>query len=125
MEFLENVKSVLAKTSQTVAKKSTEVYEASKVKYEILTLKNDIRKLYAEIGKLTYKTIIDGEDYGDDVSMKCDIVKAKLAKIEVLSNEGFSTNVDCPECGRPSGAESDHCESCGADLAVDVDAEVE
>ena len=115
MEFLENVKSVLTKTTQTVAKKSTEVYEASKVKYEILTLKNDIRKLYNEIGKLTY----------DDVSMKCDIVKAKLAKIEALSNEGFSTDIKCPECGRPSGAENDHCESCGAELVVDVEAEAE
>ncbi len=125
MEFLENVKSVLAKTTQTVAKKSTEVYESSKVKYEILTLKNDIRKLYNEIGKLTYTTIVDGEDYGDDVSMKCEIVKAKLAKIEALKNGGYSTDIKCPSCGRPSDAESDHCESCGADLAVDVDAEVE
>ncbi len=124
MDFLESVKNVVADTAQKVAKKSGEIVEASKVKYTIFELKGDIKKLYEEIGKQTYQTIAEDEDYAEEIKLKCDIITAKLAKIEYLKTTGVAV-VKCPSCGRTAGFDDANCPSCGADMAEDVIAEVE
>ncbi len=124
MDFLENVKNVVTDTAQKVVKKSGEIIEASKVKYTIFELKGDIKKLYEEIGKLTYETISADGDYAEDIKLKCDIITAKLAKIEYLKNTG-EMGVKCPSCGRDAGVDDENCPSCGADMVEEVRVEVE
>lgn len=124
MDFLESVKNVVADTAQKVVKKSGEIVEASKVKYTIFELKGDIKKLYEEIGKQTYQTIAEDGDYAEEIKLKCDIITAKLAKIEYLKTTG-TAGVKCPSCGRTAGFDDENCPSCGADMAEEIVAEVE
>lgn len=124
MDFLENVKNVVTDAAQKVAKKSGEIIEASKVKYTIFELKGDIKKLYEEIGKLTYQTIEADGEYAEDIKLKCNIITAKLAKIEYLKTTG-ETGVKCPSCGRNAGFDDENCPSCGADMAEEAVVEFE
>lgn len=124
MEFFENVKNVVSEATQTVVKKSGEFIDASKTKYAIFDLKNDINKLYAEIGRLTYMSVEEGEDHSDSVKMKCEIIKSKLARIDVLNNNSDRSDFKCPFCGKPSDNTMSFCPSCGADMTVDVECEV-
>ena len=124
-EILANVKNVVNDTAQTVAKKSGEIWDASKTKYAIFDLNNDIKKLYFEIGKLTYLSVEKEEDHTDSIRMKCEIVSAKLARIEALKNNGGKGDFKCPVCGKPSDSTMSFCPSCGADMTVDVEGEVE
>lgn len=124
MDFLENVKSIMADTAKVVVKKSGELVEASKTQYFVIELKNDIRKLYSEIGKLTYSAIEEGEDHTEDIRTKCAIISAKLAKIDALKSKEVESGVVCPSCGRTSDFDEDYCPSCGEDMTVDAEAEV-
>lgn len=92
MDFFENVKAVAKNTAQVVAQKSGEIAEATKTQYMIFELKGDVKKLYSEIGKLTYLAIEKDEDHTEDIRSKCDIVAAKLAKIEVLKAKEDATD---------------------------------
>lgn len=125
MDFMENVKNIVADTAETVAKKSGELLETSKLKYAIFELKNDVRKLYGEIGKLTYQSMTGGEDYMEEVQMKCDIVQAKLAKIDALNARETSVDPCCPTCGKTAKSGEKYCSGCGASLAVDVSCDVD
>ena len=125
MDFLESVKNVVTDAAQKVVKKSGEIVEASKVKYTIFELKGDIKKLYEEIGKQTYQTIAEDGDYAEEIKLKCDIITAKLAKIEYLKTTGVVSGVKCPSCGRAAGFDDENCPSCGADMTEEVQAEVE
>ena len=124
-EILESVKKAAVGTAQTVAKKSGEIWDASKTKYAIFDLSNDIKKLYSEIGKLTYLSVEKDEDHTDSIKMKCEIISAKLARIEVLKNNSEDSGFKCPVCGKPSDSTMSFCPSCGADMTVDVEGEVE
>ena len=124
MEFLENVKSVVTDVTQKVVKKSGELIDASKVKYAIFDLNNDIKKLYSEIGRLAYLSVEEEEDHNDSIKMKCEIIKAKLARIEMLNNSLGDTSFKCPACGKPADSSSNFCPSCGIDMTVDVEGEV-
>ncbi len=124
-EILANVKNAVSDTAQTVAKKSGEIWDASKTKYAIFDLNNDIKKLYSEIGKLAYLSVEKDEDHTDSIKMKCEIISAKLARIEALKNNGGKGDFKCPICGKPSDSTMSFCPSCGADMTVDVEGEVE
>ena len=113
MDFFENVKSAVSGAAQTVVKKSEELYEASKTQYAIFELNNEIKKLYAEIGRLTYQTISEEADLAEEVKLKCNIITAKLAKINALKNNAEEAVLKCPICGRPADAEDRYCPSCG------------
>lgn len=125
MDFLENLKNVVTETTQTVVKKSGEFVDASKTKYAIFDLNNDIKKLYSEIGKLTYLSVEKEEDHTDSIKMKCEIISAKLARIDALKNSTKEGSFKCPFCGKPSDSSMNFCPSCGADMTVEVDGEVE
>lgn len=125
MELFENFKTIVSETAQKVAKKSGEVVDATKVKYAIFDLNNDIKKLYSEMGKLTYLAVEEGEDHTDSIKMKCDIVKAKLAKIEALRLHSDDVAFKCPVCGKPSDNCTNYCPSCGADMTVNVECDVD
>ncbi len=125
MNFLENVKEVVADTAQTVAKKSGELVDKTKTSYAIYDLNNDIKKLYNEIGRLTYLSIEEEEDHTDSIKMKCDIIKSKLARIETLKTQTNFGGFKCPVCGKPSDSSADFCPSCGANMTVDVECDVQ
>ena len=126
MEFFDQVKKTAADVAQKVAKKSNELVEVSKIKYEIYDLNADIKKLYAEIGKQVYAQMKDSDALPEDVMMKCEIIEAKLAKIEALKRKekNLKQQITCPVCHRECGKDDAVCPYCGADLAVEVDAEV-
>ena len=131
MDFLDNVKNVAVDVAHAavdvahvVAEKSGELVEATKVKYTIFELKSDIKKLYSEIGRLTYQAVEAGEDNTESVRMKCDIVTAKLAKIEALKSSSGMADFVCPNCGRKADVADTYCPSCGEDMTVDADVEV-
>ena len=126
MDFVENVKTAVTNTAQTVVKKSNELVELSKQKYAVYDLKNDIKKLYAEIGQLIYEGLHNGEEMSEEVRIKCEIIDAKKAKISALEAmmnhaEGRAT---CPSCGQDCRADVNFCPHCGAHMTVEVHAEV-
>lgn len=125
MDFLENVKSVVSDGARAVAKKSGELVEASKIQYAIFDLNNDIKKLYSEIGKLTYEATILDEDCAEEIKMKCEIVEAKLAKIRNLKNKETGTSFKCPVCNRPTSGDNAYCPSCGSNMSVDAEVDIE
>lgn len=125
MDFVENVKDVISNAAQTVAEKSGEILEKSKVQYSIFDLNNDIKKLYTEIGRLAYQTFKTDDDNSDEIKMKCEIISAKLAKIEVLKNNPSSVGFKCPSCGRKTDGADNYCPSCGASMTVDVDVDID
>ena len=125
MDFFENVKTAVSGAAQTVAKKSGELYEASKTQYAIFELNAEIKKLYAEIGRLTYQTISEEADLADEVKMKCDIITAKLAKINALKNNAEEAVLKCPICGRPADAGDRYCPSCGGNMSVEAETDGE
>ncbi len=124
MDFLENVKNIMSDTAKVVVKKSGELIESSKTQISVLELKNDVRKLYSEVGKLTYLAIEADEEHTEDIKAKCEIISAKLAKIEALKTNGKESGAVCPSCGRVSDFSDDYCPSCGEDMATDAEAEV-
>ena len=125
MEFLEQVKQTAAEVAQKVAQKSTELVEVSKIKYEIYDLNNDIKKLYSEIGKQVY-AVMESNDLPEEIAMKCEIIQAKLAKIDALKQKekNLKHQATCPVCGRECTEDDNTCPYCGADMAVSVDAEI-
>lgn len=125
MDFLENLKDVVSETAHTVAKKSGELIDKSKATYAVFDLKKDVKKLYGEIGRLTYLSVEENENYTDSIQMKCDIIKSKLAKIESIETNTEFVGFRCPVCGKPSDNGADYCPSCGADMTVDVECDVE
>lgn len=124
MAFLDEMKDVLLEAAEKVSQKTGEAVNLTKTQYNIFTLKNDVKKLYKEIGELTYLAVEEKEEHTEEIQMKCDIIKSKLAKIEALQNEPAGPRYTCPNCGRNTDAESSNCPSCGADMTVDVDADV-
>lgn len=124
MDFLENLKETVAEGAKVVVQKSAELVETSKVQYLIFEIKTDIKKLYNELGRLTYNAVESGEDNAEEVKMKCEILSAKLAKIEALKNSDITAEFTCPSCGRKVDAADSYCPSCGADMTVDADVEV-
>lgn len=125
MEFLEQVKQTAADVAQKVAQKSTELVEISKIKYEIYDLNADIKKLYSEIGKQVY-AVMESSDLPEEIAMKCEIIQAKLAKIDALKQKekNLKQQATCPVCGRECAETDSICPYCGADMAVSVDAEI-
>ncbi len=123
-------KGQVSKAVGFVAKKAGEVKEVSKIRYQIFDLKGDVKKLYSEIGKQVYEEMGMSPALPDDVLMKCDILEAKLAKIEAL-REKASTIADkdvdiiCSGCGAVCSVAEDSCPECGAPLFEEVDAELE
>ena len=123
-EIFDNIKEVVKDTAQTISKKSGELVEKSKIQYEIFDLNRDVKKLYCEIGKLTYRSVECDEDNSAEIQEKCDIAKAKLAKIEILRNGEDEAEFACPVCGKPNNADSSYCSSCGVNMAVDVECDI-
>ena len=125
MDFLDQVKKTAADVAQKVSQKSGELVEISKIKYEVYDLNSDIKKLYTEIGKNVY-ALMRRDELPEEVSMKCEIIEAKLAKIEALKRKekNLKQQITCPVCHRECGKDDAVCPYCGADLAVEVDAEV-
>ncbi|MBQ2613863.1 MAG: hypothetical protein IJB80_00825 [Clostridia bacterium] len=125
MDFLDQVKKTAADVAQKVGQKSGELVEISKIKYEVYDLNSDIKKLYTEIGKNVY-ALMRRDELPEEVSMKCEIIEAKLAKIEALKRKekNLKQQITCPVCHRECGKDDAVCPYCGADLAVEVDAEV-
>lgn len=126
MEFFEQVKKTATDVAQKVAQKSNEVLEVSKIKYEVYDLNADIKKLYTEIGKQVYAQMKGVENLPEEVSMKCEIIEAKLAKIEALKQKekNLKKHITCPVCQKECTDSDCVCPYCGADLAVSVEAEV-
>lgn len=126
MEFLDQVKKTATDVAQKVAKKSSELVEVSKIKYEIYDLKTDIKKLYTEIGKQVYAQMKDSDALPEEVSMKCEIIEAKFAKMEALKQKekDIKTRMTCPVCNRECTDADEVCPYCGSDLAVSVEIEV-
>ncbi len=128
MEFFEQIKNKTVDVAQTVAQKSGEAVEISKIKYAIFDLNNDIKKLYSEIGKLVYTEVADSAEYSEGVLMKCEIIRAKKAKIEALKAKADRVKrgsaYTCPECGRECGEAESGCPYCGSDMTVEVVGEV-
>lgn len=127
MDFLNQLKKSASEVAQTVAEKSSEVVEISKIKYAVHDLSKDVKKLYFELGKLTYSELKDSSELTEDMSIKCEIIEAKLAKIEALKKKEAQVrnSLTCPECGKECGKNDERCPYCGADIAVSVDAEYE
>lgn len=127
MDFLNQLKKNASEVAQTVAEKSSEVVEISKIKYAVHDLSKDVKKLYFELGKLTYSELKDSSELTEDMSIKCEIIEAKLAKIEALKKKEAQVrnSLTCPECGKECGKTDERCPYCGADIAVSVDAEYE
>ena len=125
MDFLGQVKQTAADVAQKVAQKSSELIETSKIKYEIFDLSNDVKKLYSEIGKQVYAMMRDS-NLPEEVAMKCEIVEAKLARIDALKQKekDLKQHIVCPVCGKECLEADDVCPYCGADLAVSVEAVV-
>lgn len=127
MDFLEQLKKTAADVAQTVAEKSNEVVEVSKIKYAIHDLSGDVKKLYLELGKLAYEELKESSALTDDMQIKCEIIEAKLAKIDAMrkKEKQIKSVVTCPSCGRECGDSDEKCPYCGADIAVRVDAETD
>lgn len=126
-EFFDSFKEAVKGTAKTVAEKTEEFVENSKIQYEIFELNRDVKKLYSDIGRLTYLSVECGDDFAGEIKTKCDIAKSKLAKIDVLKNseEKTKTRFNCPVCGKPNDVNDDYCSSCGANMTVDVDTDIE
>lgn len=128
MEFFDQVKNKTVDAAQVVAQKSGELVEISKIKYAIFDLSNDIKKLYSEIGKLVYAEVADTNEYSEGVLMKCEIIRAKKAKIAALKAKADrvkrGSTYTCPDCGRECGEAESGCPYCGSDMTVEVVGEV-
>ncbi len=126
MDFMENMKNVVADTAQTVAKKTGELIESSKIKYAIFDLKTDIKKLFSQIGETYYKNQKNGVQEEETLQELCDLIEAKYAKIETLTAklEDVKNEAKCPTCGRICDAELNYCPFCGAEMAVKVEPDV-
>ena len=125
MDFMGQVE----KTVAHAKKKANELKEISKIKYGVYDLGQDVKKLYAEIGKKVYENLRNDSTLPEDIKMKCDILEAKLAKIESLrAKESYVKNnpegIYCPSCGRFCDLGVNFCPSCGTELAETVEAEV-
>ncbi len=126
MDFMDQLKKTASDVVQTVAHKSNELLEISKIKYEVHDLSADIKKLYAEIGRLVYEEMKDGNSLPEDIQFKCEIVSAKKAKIAALRarEQQVKQGLTCPACGRECNEDDQQCPFCGSDLAEEVNAEV-
>ena len=128
MEFFEQIKNKTIDVAQTVFQKSNDAVEISKIKYAIFDLSNDIKKLYSEIGKLVYTEAADSAEYSEGVLMKCEIIRAKKAKIEALKAKvervKKGSTYTCPDCGRECGESESGCPYCGSDMTVEVMGEI-
>ena len=128
MEFFEQIKNKTIDVAQTVFQKSNDAVEISKIKYAIFDLSNDIKKLYSEIGKRVYTEAADSAEYSEGVLMKCEIIRAKKAKIEALKAKvervKKGSTYTCPDCGRECGESESGCPYCGSDMTVEVMGEI-
>lgn len=123
-DFAKNIKNTVCDLAKKTAKVSGELLDTAKIKLEIFELKSEIKKLYNEIGKLTYLSITAQKDNAESVKMKCEIIKAKYKKIEALLEMSSTLQFRCPVCDKPVDCGEDYCPSCGADMTVDVEGEV-
>ena len=124
-EVFDGIKNVLTDAAKTVAEKTGEFVENSKIRYEIFELNQDVKKLYSEIGRLTYLSVECGEEHTGEIQTKCDIAKSKLAKAELLKDGEKKTEFNCPVCGKPNDVNDKYCSSCGVNMTVDVESDVE
>lgn len=128
MDFMEQIKQTATDVAQSVAQKSNELVERSKIKYELHELTGDVKKLYEEIGKLVYEDLRTEALLTEDIQIKCEIIEAKLARIEVLRKKEkqlVKRGITCPSCGNECGEDVNFCPKCGAELAVTVTGEAE
>lgn len=121
MDFIENVKTVVSDTAQTVVKKSGELVEASKIKYAIYDLNNEVNKLYAEIGQMVYKARMNDEEPNGNIEEKFIAIKKKKEEIDRLSGKmsGIKNKITCVVCGRICKADSKFCPYCGEEFAAE------
>lgn len=125
MDFMGQVE----KTVNLVAKKANEVKEISKIKYSVYDLNNDVKKLYSEIGKSVFEELRESMALTEDIRMKCEILEAKLAKIEALKEKEKAVRsakgmLRCAVCGEDCAEDLNFCPVCGASLAEEFEGEV-
>ncbi len=115
MKFIDELKSLAAKTAKGAVKVSNDVVDYTKYQLKIAEIKDKIDDKYKTIGELVVAKSNDG--YGDtaDIDMLVEEINTLKAELSEKQDElaRLKKTKQCPECGKMSSTSSNYCSNCG------------
>lgn len=124
MDFFNKLTKKATETYKLTKDKTTQISGELKLRGKISELKSKIEEAYKEVGMIVYAEVKNGTEVSrEDVSAKCDEIKAMEEEIEKLQVEILRVkNIKkCVNCGEELELGVRFCSKCGKEQPEEVE----
>ncbi len=115
MDFFENLKEKVTKTTKVAIQKSNELVEITKLKMAVSDAENEITGIMRHIGEVLYDAYKTGGDSYSSIEAECERIDEKYAQIaEIEARIAALKNAKtCPNCKKEMDKDAQFCSHCG------------
>ncbi len=118
MDWFENVKGNVKKTTEKAMAKSNELLELTKLRFSISEAESELEELAQKLGEKVYNDYKAGAELSEEYLIFCHDLDNKNASLALLEEQlAKIKNVKkCERCGRENVLDANYCISCGEKL---------
>ncbi len=118
MDWFENVKGNVKKTTEKAMAKSNELLELTKLRFSIGEAESELEELAQKLGMKVYNDYKGGAEVNEEYLIFCHDMDNKSAALALLEEQlSKIKNVKkCEGCGKENILEANYCISCGEKL---------
>lgn len=115
MDFFDNLKEKITKTTKVAIQKSNDVVEVTKLKMASSNLENEINDIMRHIGEVLYEAYKTGSESYGALEEECERIDAKYAQIADLNTRiaAIKNVKTCPNCNKGMDKDAQFCSACG------------
>lgn len=121
MDFFDNVVNKTKEVMDVAYNKTSEVVSVQKQKFNLSSIEAKLEKDFAELGKIYFELIKDGEIDDPKTAEVVAGISEKTGQIEKLKEEISSLKKQriCPKCSAKNAQDAVFCATCGAKIIFD------
>ncbi|MDD6308248.1 MAG: hypothetical protein PUB07_02690 [Clostridia bacterium] len=115
MEFFENLKNTISKTTQVAIKKSNDLVEITKLKMAVSEAESEVASIFRHIGETLYGAYKTGGESYESLEEQCELIDKKYEKIAELNTRimEMKNAKSCPDCKKEMEKDAMFCSGCG------------